>query len=87
MSVTFTFVELVASVALVAEATAPLMSAPGIVVAAVSAVVPLPFTYPVRVDAPVPPFATTSVPVLITFALSPPILVLPREVTCPLALT
>jgi hypothetical protein len=44
------------------SAAPPLMSVAGIVADAVSADVPLPLTYPVSVVAPVPPFATISVP-------------------------
>lgn len=40
----------------------PVMSVLGIVGLAVMALVPLPYTYPVRVIAPVPPFATFNVP-------------------------
>ena len=40
----------------------PVTSVLGMVVAAVIADVPLPTTYPVKVDAPVPPLATGTVP-------------------------
>ena len=45
--------------------TVPDRSVVGIVPEAVNALVPLPLTYPVRVVAPVPPFDTPKVPVMI----------------------
>ena len=47
----------------------PVMSVFGIVDEAVKALVPLPFTYPVRVVAPVPPCETVTVPDVIWLAL------------------
>jgi hypothetical protein len=55
----FIVIALLASCALV---TVPDKSVVGIVVLAVIVPVPLPYTYPVRVFAPVPPLATLSVP-------------------------
>ena len=45
-----------------ASGAAPVTSATGIVELAVIADVPFPFTYPVKVVAPDPPFATAKVP-------------------------
>jgi hypothetical protein len=44
----------------------PLRSVVGIVAEPVIALVPLPFKYPVRVTAPVPPLATPNVPARVT---------------------
>ena len=44
--------------------TVPDRSVVGIVLDAVIALVPLPLTYPVKVVAPVPPFATATVPTI-----------------------
>ena len=58
------------------------MSDPGIVAEAVIAVVPVPLTYPVKVVAPVPPLATTTVPVTLeAVPLTEPIIVLENVLT------
>ena len=53
------------------------MSVFGIVVAAVKAVVPLPFTYPVRDVAPVPPYGTVIVDAFHVPAVNVPTPVIP----------
>ena len=61
--------------------TAPVTSATGIELTVVIADVPLPFTYPVKLVAPVPPLPTAIVP--FTFSALPPISPVTFEPTIP----